>query len=100
MHRMHPMTFSVMVDNDTPMYHEAINGPDSEGFYEAMKSEIDTLDTMQPWEIVPCAAASGYNVLALTWDFKRKRFPDGLVRKLKARFCVHGDQQEENVDFF
>lgn len=31
---------------------------------------------------------------------KIKRFPDGLIRKLKARFCVRGDQQIEGVDFF
>ena len=27
-------------------------------------------------------------------------FSDGLLRKLKARFCVRGDQQESGVDFF
>ena len=29
-----------------------------------------------------------------------ERDPDGLVRKLKARFCVRGDMQIEGVDFF
>jgi hypothetical protein len=42
----------------------------------------------------------GANILDSTWAFKRKRFPDGRVRKLKARFCVRGDQQIEGVDFF
>ena len=40
------------------------------------------------------------NVLPSTWAFKCKRFPDGLVKKLKARFCVRGDRQREGVDFF
>jgi hypothetical protein len=40
------------------------------------------------------------NVLPSTWAFKCKCFPDGLVRKLKARFCVQGDRQVEGVDFF
>jgi hypothetical protein len=40
------------------------------------------------------------NVLPSTWAFKCKRFPDGRVRKLKARFCVRGDRQVEGVDFF
>eukprot|EP00956_Cyclotella_meneghiniana_P018527 scaffold30921_cov46-Cyclotella_meneghiniana.AAC.1 len=31
---------------------------------------------------------------------KLKRFPDGLVKKFKARFCVRGDRQNEGVDFF
>ena len=40
------------------------------------------------------------HILQGTWAFKRKRFPDGRIRKLKARFCVRGDQQIEGVDFF
>jgi len=40
------------------------------------------------------------NVIQPTWAYKIKRFPDGLVRKLKARFCVQGDMQIEGVDFF
>ena len=40
------------------------------------------------------------NVLPGTWAFKCKRFPNGLVRKLKARFCARGDKQLEGVDYF
>ena len=41
------------------------------------------------------------NVLPGTWAFKCKRYPDGTVRKLKARFCVcAGDRQVEGVEFF
>lgn len=40
------------------------------------------------------------NVLPSVWAFKCKRFPDGLVRKLKARFCVRGDCQIDGVDVF
>ena len=29
-----------------------------------------------------------------------KRYPDGVVKKFKARFCARGDQQLEGVDFF
>ena len=40
------------------------------------------------------------NILESTWAFKIKRFPDGTLRKLKARFCVRGYQQIEGVDYF
>eukprot|EP00956_Cyclotella_meneghiniana_P012674 scaffold18024_cov31-Cyclotella_meneghiniana.AAC.1 len=40
------------------------------------------------------------NVLPSKWALKLKRFPDGLVKKFKARFCVRGDRQIEGVDFF
>ena len=40
------------------------------------------------------------NVLDSTWAFKIKRFPDRLVQKLKARFCVRGDRQIEGINYF
>ena len=38
-------------------------------------------------------------VLKSTWAFKIKRYPNGLIRKFKGRFCVRGDMQIEGVDF-
>ena len=32
--------------------------------------------------------------------YKVKHYPDGRVKKLKARLCVHGDQTIEGVDYF
>lgn len=40
------------------------------------------------------------HVIPSTWVFRIKRFTDGTVRKLKARFCVCGDCQVEGLDFF
>jgi hypothetical protein len=40
------------------------------------------------------------NVLPSTWAFKCKRYPDGRVKKFKARFCARGDRQLEGVDYF
>ena len=40
------------------------------------------------------------NVIRSTWAFKCKRYPDGLIKKFKARFCARGDMQLEGVDFF
>ena len=32
--------------------------------------------------------------------FKLKHYPDGLVKKVKARFCVRDDMQVEDIDYF
>ena len=40
------------------------------------------------------------NVIDSISAFKLKRFPDGLIKKFKARFCARGDQQLEGIDFF
>ena len=34
------------------------------------------------------------------WAYKIKRFPDGSLRKLKARFYVKGFKQIEGIDHF
>jgi hypothetical protein len=38
--------------------------------------------------------------LPSTWAFKIKRYPDGRVKKFKARFCARGDRQQEGIDYF
>ena len=76
---------------DTPDWNMAMNGPNAEGFWEACKVEINTLEDKDVWEVVE--RQSWMNVLPSTWAFKVKRYPDGLVKKLKARFCVRGDKQ-------
>jgi hypothetical protein len=65
-----------------------------------MKLEMEQLESMDTWDEVPSEQASGHNILDVTWAFNSKRYPDGQVRKLKASWCVHGDQQIEGIDFF
>ena len=50
------------------------------------------------WELVP--RTEKMNVLPSTWAFKCKRFPDGRIKKFKARFCARGDRQKEGIDYF
>lgn len=33
-----------------------------------------------------------------TWAYKVKRYPDGWIKKCKARLCVRGDKQVDGVD--
>ena len=88
-------------DEDTPRYNEAMRGPYRDGFVDAMESEVDALEKKQTWRLVPRSFVSqGKKVLKSVWAFKIKRFPDGTMRKLKARFCVRGDMQVAGVDYF
>ena len=83
---------------DNPTWHEAMNGPLKEGYSKAADAEIDALEHKDAWDVVE--REEFMNVLPGTWAFKCKRFPDGSVRKLKARFCVRGDRQIQGIDFF
>ena len=73
-----------------------------------MKIELEELEGHQTWEVMHRSdiketlqvdrTVRQPAVLPSTWAFKIKRFPSGLFRKIKARFCARGDQQlDEDV---
>ncbi|KAL7489424.1 hypothetical protein ACHAW6_015024 [Cyclotella cf. meneghiniana] len=75
-----------------------MNGPFKAEYWETAVKEIETLKAMGAWEVVDRSVAG--NVIDSVWAFKLKRFPNGMAKKFKARFCARGDQQLEGVDFF
>ena len=100
---MHPMALATKAnDEDNSTFHQAMSGMDADGYREAMDKEIDELAKKNAWTLVDLAEAeqAGTTIVGTTWAFKRKRYPDGTVKKLKARICVRGDQQGKGLDVF
>ena len=88
-------------DPDLPSVREALMGPHAEAFWDAMESEITTLETMETWDVVPRSSMpKGAKVIPSTWAFRIKRYPDGRLNKFKARFCVMGNHMEKGVHYF
>ncbi len=73
-------------------------GEFADDYWKAMEAKIFTLELIYAWEVVDCK--DDMNVINSTWAFKCKRYPYGLIKKFKARFFAHGDQQLEGIDFF
>ena len=85
---------------DNPGWDQAMKGPEAEQYWEAAKSEIATLESMDAWEVVDeSSVPKGQRILPNLWVFKKKRLPDGTVRKYKGRFTVRGDRQVKEVDY-
>ncbi|MGH3053369.1 MAG: reverse transcriptase domain-containing protein, partial [Gaiellaceae bacterium] len=84
-------------DPDTLSYDEAMASPDREHYLAAMAEEISGLQRQGTWSVIKKAEASG-KILPGTWTFRRKRRPDGTIKKYKARYCVRGDLQEKVED--
>jgi hypothetical protein len=84
---------------DNPTWWQAMNGPYAEEYWKAAQLEIETLEKIKAWTVVP-RTDDITNVLPSTWAFKVKRYPDGTVKKFKGRFCARGDKQIQGVDFF
>eukprot|EP00804_Cyclotella_cryptica_P021898 CCRYP_000848-RA/>CCRYP_000848-RA protein AED:0.35 eAED:0.26 QI:0/0/0/1/1/1/3/0/651 len=84
----HLLTASPADDtSNSPTYSQAIHSPHAEKWWEAMETELTTLESdLQAWELVP--REPWMHVLPSTWAFRLKRFPNGLAKKFKARFCI------------
>ena len=86
-------------NDDNPSFDMAMNGPFQAEYWEAMQTELNTISTeFKCWTLVP--RLPHMHVLPSTWAFKVKRYPDGSVKKFKARFCARGDRQLEGIDYF
>ena len=97
---MHPLALMTKVDAaDNLNWEQVMNGHDSAGYWEACKKELHMLvDKKHAWYVIECQLRM--NVLPSSWAFRCKRYPDGSVQKLKARFCTRGDKQVESIDYF
>ena len=78
---------------DNPNWRQAMNGQFADEYWDAAVSEIETLESMKAWEVVD--QEDDMNVIRSTWAFKLKRYPDGLIKKIKACFYARGDIQLE-----
>jgi hypothetical protein len=82
-------------EDENPTYEQAMSGPNKEGYCQSAKKEVDTLIEKGSWEVVTNKV--WMHVIPSTWAFKCKSFPDGIIHKLKVRFCARGDRQIEGL---
>jgi hypothetical protein len=100
---IHPCAYAAKIqahDEDNPTYSDILNCEDEERklWESAMVKELKSLRDLGSFKMV--SRPRGANVLQSTWAFRKKRYPDGHLKKFKARFCVRGDQQVDGVDVF
>ena len=81
---------------DNPNWHEAMTGEFADEFWNAACDKIEALEGLEAWEVIE--EEEGMNIIDSTWAFGLKRFPHGLIKKFKTRFCERGDQQLEGID--
>ena len=101
-HAPPPLSFAARAtkDPDILTWDEAMNDASSRSeWLKSAQNEIDALVKKQTWEEVKQEEAKT-KILPGTWVFRRKRTPDGRIKKFKARFCVRGDLQETTEDTF
>jgi Reverse transcriptase (RNA-dependent DNA polymerase) len=87
-------------DPDTLSYDEAMSDePNLSKWMAAAAKEIASLEKNKTWIETDISNAKS-RILPGTWVFKRKRTPDGIISKYKARYCVRGDLEEGEPETF
>lgn len=85
----------VNTNPDILTYDQAMKNPaEREHWKQAAQEEIDALYDHETWEEESITNAKS-KIIPCTWNFRRKRAPDGSFKKYKGRLCVRGDLEEE-----
>jgi len=88
----------LLVELDEPAnYKEAMEGPESEKWIEAMKSEIRSMYDNQVWTLVDIP--DDRRAVENKWIFKKKTDADGNVTVYKARLVAKGFRQIRGIDY-
>ena len=90
-----PMSYKATVsDPDTLSYDEAVADHDHiDEWRKSAEAEIRALESKGTW-VETTQNKAKTKVIPGTWVFRRKRTPDGTIRKYKGRYCVRGDLEE------
>ena len=92
---------SSTTDNEAYSFKEMLQQPDKSEFIKAMLDEIQDHENRKHWQLFERKNIPKEKKTILSvWSFKRKRFPDGRIRKHKARLCAHGGMQTWGVDYW
>jgi len=86
------------IEEDPKTYQEAIKSIDATFWKEAIKSEIDSLESNKTWELIDLP--KGCKPISSKWILKRKLRADGSIDKYKARLVSRGFDQGKGIDYF
>jgi hypothetical protein len=73
---------------------------DVDKFNDAQHPEIEGLQEIETFEYIPKSKLPPKNrYVDLIWKYRRKRCPDGSLKKHKARLCVNGSRNIQGIDY-
>jgi len=78
-------------------YNDAISGSNSKEWITAMVTELDALNRLKTWSLVP--RPSDRRIVKCRWVYAVKRSITGLVEKFRARLVAKGFSQKAGIDF-
>ncbi|GBN59582.1 Retrovirus-related Pol polyprotein from transposon TNT 1-94 [Araneus ventricosus] len=87
----------IALEDDIPSLKEALNGPNSEEWLEAMQTEYNALLKNKAWKLVK--RPKDKNIIGSKWVLRTKYNADGSIALRKARLVAKGFAQIPDVDY-
>ena len=82
-------------------FKEAMQQEDKNEFAKAMMKEIASHEEGEYWTMIERnEIPQDTKTVMSIWSFKRKRFPNGMLNKHKARICAHGGMQTWGLNYW
>ena len=78
-------------------YNDAVSSSDSQNWVAAMKTEIEALNKLNTWTLVP--RPLNRRIIKCRWVFAVKRTITGTVERYRARLVAKGFSQKAGIDF-
>jgi hypothetical protein len=94
-----PKFYAMQMQNPDVLTHTQMKRQvDAHTFIEAKRPDIDGLMDIRTFEFIPkINLPPRTRYLDLIWTYRRKRRPDGSLKKYKARLCVNGSRQIQGI---
>ncbi|KAJ1038635.1 hypothetical protein NDA14_007769 [Ustilago hordei] len=89
--------YALLVTNLKPSAREAVTRPDQIHWWEAIKAEMDGLESMHIWETVD--KPNDTKLVDSKLVLQVKTNANNVPYKFKTRFCAHGFSQKKGIDF-
>jgi hypothetical protein len=101
LNNLDPTFYAMQMQNLDVLTHAQMKRQlDANKFVEVQRTEIDGLMDIHIFEFIPkINLPPRTRYLNLIWTYKRKRRPDGSLKKYKARLCVNGNRQIQGIDY-
>jgi hypothetical protein len=99
LNNLDPPLYAMQMQNpDVLTYAQMKRQVDANKFVEAKRPKIDGLMDINTFEFIPnINLPPRTRYLDLIWTYRRKRRPDGSLKKYKARLCVKGSRQIQGI---
>jgi hypothetical protein len=101
LNNLDPTFYAMQMQNPDVLTHAQMKRlVDANKFVEAQRPNIDGLMDINTFEFIPKVnLPPQMRYLDLIWTYRRTRRPDGSPKKYKARLCVNGSRQIQDIDY-